>query len=179
MTEKIICIGASKTGTTSIKVALRMLGYNVVGWSDRAVNLLYSEKKYDVLYRDYMVKYDAFTDAPWSRMYKIFDGMFDCKFILTDGRNSESWYKSLKNHIETRNSHDNFRLIYPYELHEKEKLIEYYPRWYYERDMYFMGRKDMLYMNLFDGDGWGELCNFLNRHIPAAPFPWENRGEYK
>jgi hypothetical protein len=27
-------------------------------------------------------------------------------------------------------------------------------------------------------DGWGPLCEFLGKPIPAKPFPWVNRGDF-
>jgi hypothetical protein len=47
-----------------------------------------------------------------------------------------------------------------------------------EKDMidYFKNRqKDFLIIKICDGEGWNELCNFLDVDIPNKPFPYKNR----
>jgi hypothetical protein len=36
-------------------------------------------------------------------------------------------------------------------------------------------RHRFLELNVFAGDGWAALCQFLERPTPTQPFPWENR----
>ena len=49
---------------------------------------------------------------------------------------------------------------------------------YEERVARFFADKPgrLLHFDIFAGDGWEKLCAFLGRDIPAAPFPWRNRG---
>ena len=62
MTPKVFCIGFHKTGTTSLAVALRQLGYRVTGHngvSDADI----AEKVYEMAY-GLVEQYDAFQDNP-------------------------------------------------------------------------------------------------------------------
>lgn len=41
---------------------------------------------------------------------------------------------------------------------------------------YFRGREDqLLTLDICSGQGWPELCGFLDLEAPATPFPWTNR----
>jgi hypothetical protein len=44
-------------------------------------------------------------------------------------------------------------------------------------ESFFSGprRDKLLRFDVFKGDGWPELCDFLGRARPPDPFPWENR----
>lgn len=173
---KIICVGLPKTGTTSLKKALQILGYNAIGWSTRAAQL-YHDRRFDVLYNEYMTKFDAFTDAPWSLMYKIFDGMFDdCRFIMTN-RIYDKIYKSLKNHILSKKE-NNLGLVYPFSdvINEEQEMRIYFNNHDVEVGTYFYHRCDCLNLWIPEGDGWGKLCKFLDKSIPYVPFPHVNKG---
>lgn len=181
---KIICVGLPKTGTTSLKKALQILGYNVMSWSERAAKL-YHDRKYYTLYHDYMEKFDAFTDAPWSLMYKKFDIVFkDCRFIYTM-RSFETLYRSLKNHIDNVKK-NNLSLVYPFsDVNDKKTIIEYFVKWENQIAEYFSNDDRLLIMRIFNTkNNWESLCKFLNKPIPNVPFPHVNRGtefnpEYK
>src|SRR5690606_4675563 len=95
---KIFCIGRNKTGTTSLKVALRDLGYSI--GSQRAAEHLIE----DWGQRDFrrLVKLvstaDAFQDIPFSYDYtfQAMDAAFPgSKFILSIRDSPEQWYESL------------------------------------------------------------------------------------
>ena len=41
---------------------------------------------------------------------------------------------------------------------------------------YFKDRpNDLLVMNICAGDGWEKLCPFLDKNIPAGPFPYMHK----
>ena len=82
MKGKIICVGFQKTGTSTLREALRILGYKVKDTSTRAL--------IPILKGDYakilrMIKnYDAIEDTPWYIIYQELDRLLpDSKFILT------------------------------------------------------------------------------------------------
>ncbi len=52
------------------------------------------------------------------------------------------------------------RFAHLYDTHERNV------RWYF-RDR----PEDLLVMNVFEGDGWEQLCRFLDRPVPDVPFP--------
>ncbi len=92
MKRKVFCIGFHKTGTTSLELALKKLGYRVTGsfgTKDPAI----ADKVHEMAYAT-VENFDAFEDNPWPILYKELDERFPgSKFILTR-RPAEAWIKS-------------------------------------------------------------------------------------
>jgi hypothetical protein len=56
-------------------------------------------------------------------------------------------------------------------------FLERYRRHNAEVLAHFKGRpRDLLVMNVDNGDGWDKLCRFLGCPIPATPYPLMNVG---
>ena len=177
--QKIIGIGFQKTGTSSLRDALRILGYQV---GDTRYQLLPA-----ILRGDFakvikcLNRYDAVEDNPWCIIYQELDKRLEnAKFILTI-RASESWYQSVNRHIgELRDpmhewiygrnkglpKEDKANTIAVYEKHNTTALA------------YFKNRpEDLLLLDFTKGDGWEELCAFLDKPIPNCPFPHANNSK--
>ena len=95
---KIFCIGANKTGTTSLKQAMKDLDF-VVGSQARAEELLpeWAERKFQKIIK-YCYTAQFFQDIPFSLPYTYvaLDQSFSrSKFILTVRDNSNQWYNSI------------------------------------------------------------------------------------
>ena len=178
--QKVLGIGLSKTGTTSLTTALQTLGIATIhnphdGRTQR--ELQSGHPRLSVL-----EEYQAVTDIPVAPYYPQLDTIYPgSKFILTV-RDVDSWIVSARNH---------WRLIPSWEadpfygfLHaavygcldfDEERF-----RWAYESHRravtrYFAGRdEDLLVMDIVGGDGWEVLCPFLGREVPDTPFPHKN-----
>ncbi len=202
--EKIFGLGFSKTGTTSLEVALEKLGYRVCRghWKNSHtfyLLALYIHRDYDEIFR--IVKYwDAFADGPWggTDLYReLYKRLPESKFILTV-RNAESWYHSFEKLItmfdlnpETAldSYHANgmygsayfFKHIFNIDAlaGNREEIINHYTG-YNEQVKAFFSEKgaDFMVLNLTEGDGWNKLCNFLDRKAPDEEFPHANRSIY-
>ena len=61
----------------------------------------------------------------------------------------------------------------------KQEMIMSYLRHNAEVEDYFKGTQKLLVMDMEAGDGWSELCDFLNIKAPAGPFPQRNRQRYQ
>jgi hypothetical protein len=105
--NKVFCIGANKTGTSSLSKLFSDLGYNVPSQKFqethlRDIHLNFNVKKFT----NFVNKYDFFQDIPFSldNFYVRVDTLYpNSKFILTI-RDSEEWYKSLINfHLSKMN----------------------------------------------------------------------------
>ncbi len=178
---KIIGVGFQKTGTSTLRDALTILGYKV---GDTKFKLLFPILKgnyYRVLKE--LNRYDAVEDNPWCMIYKEIDQLVPgCKFILTI-RDEESWYKSASRHIGD--------LRVP--MHEwiygrgkglpkddKENSIRVYKKHNDEVIEYFKYRqRDLLILDFTKNDGWEKLCVFLGKSIPTVPFPHANKSAYQ
>lgn len=156
----IFCIGHSKTGTRSLAEALHTLGYNVChGQYD--INELLIRLNLDCE----ALSFDGYADIPiiWQRWRYLSDKYPNSKFIYTY-RDNESWIESRKKHIE---EHPRTRCWYwfdqPPEIWVKEKNAQ-------EKQIQSLG-ECLLWMDIFNGDGYDKLCSFLNKPIPDKPFP--------
>jgi hypothetical protein len=175
VTTKIFCIGFHKTGTTSLAVALKTLGYRVTG--PNGVTDPNIGKNAIAMACELVKKYDAFQDNPWPVIYKELDVKFpDSKFILML-RSPESWIKSQVRHFgrwETpmrkwiygvgcpEGNEDIY--VKRFEDHNKEVIN------------FFRDRpQDLLVLDLAKGDGWEKLCPFLGVDIPNISFPHANK----
>jgi len=96
-TQKVFAIGSNKTGTTSLKEALRLMGLHV---APQYPAELLAERAWRGDLRPlarFIRRYDAFKDVPFSNrdVYARVDSLFPgSKFILTI-REPESWFNSI------------------------------------------------------------------------------------
>ena len=98
--QLIIGTGFQKTGTSSLREALQILGYKV---GDNNHQMLWP-----ILHGNWSrvkakaLKYDALEDNPWPIIYKELDQHIpNAKFIHTE-RSSEGWYSSVKHNNEVK-----------------------------------------------------------------------------
>jgi hypothetical protein len=177
MRPKVFCIGFHKTGTTTLEVALRKLGYRVTG-SFGTKDPGIAGKARDEAFR-IAEAFDAFEDNPWPILYRELDERFPgSRFILTR-RPSEAWIRSQVKDFATAETPMR-RWIYGeaagcpvgneavyvarYERHNREVLD------------YFRDRPGDLLVIDFPADaGWEKLCAFLGREVPNEPFPHANK----
>lgn len=170
---KIFGIGLSRTGTLSLAVALRELGYNTAHYPKPPLlpGLI-----------DVMNGYDAGCDVPIAIAYKELDKAFpNSKFILTT-RSLKTWLGSCRRfrHFRVRMSGDSEQvrlLLYGYNGYRENKFRETYLRHHKDVLEYFKDRNDLLIIDITKGEGWKELCEFLNKEIPDKPFPHRHRSK--
>ena len=179
MRSKVFGIGFHKTGTTSLKAALEILGYRVTG-----PNFVDDEDVAEsVLSKSLAIapEFNAFQDNPWPILYREMDQAFPgSKFILTI-RDEAEWYTSALRQFGARTTPMR-RFIYGagsplgneasyrarYGSHNESVL------------QYFAARPgDLLLMDITRGDGWDLLCPFLGCATPSHPFPYKNAGKDK
>ena len=176
MTGKIIGIGLSRTGTTSLHAALVLLGYPA---AHALVHKSWLEGDFGP---DVLGEYDAVTDLPMSTYYPDLDRRYPgSKFILTL-RDEEAWLTSMQSHFERLASKRNPLLdtihaitygVFCFDRSRFARVSEAHirnVRWYF-RDR----PGDLLEMNVSGTDGWVELCRFLHQPVPAFPFPHLSR----
>lgn len=186
--NRIFCVGLNKTGTSTMKRC-----YDILGLLPVASPTTFSAKQRRVVSRfkrdrnyspvlELAEQFSAFEDRPWNMwsMYRQLDERFpDSRFILT-WRDPDSWWRSVEQWItvtkpQTRNL---------YQLHlrassaEREAMLDGYLRYNTEVEEYFSGTGRLLKIDFEAGEGWQELCTFLNMPIPERDFPHINRRSY-
>ena len=200
-TQKVFGLGFSKTGTTSLENALKLLGYDTWWghWQNPNVGFilaLYVNKDYDELFK--MIGYhEAFADIPFGGsdfFLEAYKRLPDSQFILTV-RDPEEWYESFEKMLTKFDSnpqtaldafHANQRCGAVYFLkhvfdieslaNNKQKIIDHFSA-HNQRviDFFAERRANFITLDMPAGDGWEKLCRFLNKPIPETPFPHANK----
>lgn len=182
MTEKVFVIGFQKTGTTSMGAALAELGYELGGGfrvnhpRGVPIPLPITQEKLAGAARSFALRADAFEDNPWPIVFKEMDENFPgSKFILTR-RDPASWIDSMIRHFgEESNAMRTYIYGHGSPVGNEVEYVCRYQRHIDEVLGYFANRPDdLLIMNLEDAN-WGQLCGFLGKPVPLAPFPHRNR----
>ncbi len=173
----IFGIGLSKTGTTSLFVALHLLGYRA-GTFRHLMRLGLADWFKGSFERDYLAEYDALTDLPIGLYYPELDKRYpNSKFILTT-RSLEPWIKSISAQFVKHpdpapgfirdvrlatygaTSCSDVRYRHVYETHSRDAIA------------YFRDRPGtLLQIDILAGDGWKDVCPFLGQPIPTQAFP--------
>jgi hypothetical protein len=175
--NKIFGIGMPKTGTSSLHEALKILGYRSIHhplmykkpWN----NFNISMKNLGLFYST--DKWDALTN--WGEhTYPLLDKEFPkSKFILTI-RDMDDWLKSTRYNLRNKLNQLDHMIDRMHTYHITSYNGEYLPILYenHVRNIkyYFRDRKeDLLIIDICKGDGWKELCAFLEKDIPDMQFP--------
>lgn len=174
MDPKVFCIGFHKTGTTSMGLALQMLGYRVTGSlgtrdpeiADRVHTLVDAT----------VPRFDAFQDNPWPVLYQYLDQKYPgSQFILTV-RSPESWIRSqVRDFAHKKTPMRQWIYGAGCPAGNEEIYLARYRRHNEEVQAYFANRpQEFLLMDLPAGDGWDKLCAFLGKPMPAESFPRAN-----
>jgi Sulfotransferase domain len=188
--SKVFGIGLSKTGTSSLDRALNELEIRSIHFPcDRTTHDELAAGNYRL---SILQKYQAATDIPIAPFYAQLDAAYpNSRFILTV-RDVDSWLHSVRKHWDfmwrwaenDRNFCEFIMFIsacaYGVHRYQRDRFIYVYHRHLYEVRDYFQNRpNDLLILNICSGDGWEQLCPFLDVPVPNRPFPYANRSEEK
>ena len=177
---KVFGIGLNKTGTTSLRVALKALGYRHM---DRRPRLMrhWRRKETDALIAATR-EHDSFDDWPWPLIVPDLLEAYgqNARFVLTRRASPQRWLNSIKHHSERTNPFRHpRRAIYGYDYpHGREAAyLNVYNRHLKDTRALFAsaGKSHLLLEVSWDaGDGWRALCDFLGKKSPRRPFPHAN-----
>ena len=177
MKNKVVGIGLSKTGTTTLREVFRVLGFEYVGFDGELTNAVLDGETRSAL--EVLDPYEAAANFPWALMYREIDAACsNTRFVLTVRRDSQTWLKSLHSQAKKRpNSAYRERIYGCRNLRgHEDRLLKYYENHNQQVRDYFARRpKALLELCWETGAGWHELCEFLEVPIPMAPFPHANR----
>lgn len=173
---RIFGIGLSRTGTLSLAVALRLLGYRTVHypWSLEEIHA-----------------HDAATDIPVTRRFAFLQEAYPgAKFVLTT-RDTESWLASCERHF----TEEAWRDAPPLEWTDSQRYVAetefaLYGTWRFDAEQFAEAkeRHEAAVRTAFRASperrlvidianrpdiAWPELLAFLG--YDEIPFPWEHR----
>jgi hypothetical protein len=162
---KIFGIGLTRTGTTSLTEALKILGYSAVHCP-----MSYEEIEH----------HEASTDTAVAARFEFLDLLYpNSKFILTI-RDLDSWIdsaaflaRSVNDPIwklETRSK------LWGSFVFDRYKFIEGYHKHHSKVLHHFTNRpNDFLTLDLKSTDKFEKLCSFLDKPIPSDDYPHLNK----
>ncbi|HJL17149.1 MAG TPA: sulfotransferase [Sandaracinaceae bacterium LLY-WYZ-13_1] len=185
-TFPVFGLGLSRTGTRSLTAALHVLGIDTVHYpiDDDTFRALSS----GALDFQLLEAFDGITDITVAPYYAQLDRMHpDARFVLTV-REEEGWLKSCRNHWTGRDpfaptetpaaeTHMKIRRFlraatYGTYAFEPERFRYVYRKHVEDVRRHFAGRPGkLLELNVVGGDGWEQLCRFVDRPVPRQPFP--------
>jgi hypothetical protein len=171
---KVFGIGFQKTGTTSLGLALEILGYRIQGVLDFWDSDIATTIEEDAL--DLVEDVDAVQDNPWPLLYQELDARYPgSKFILTV-RPTDRWIRSVVRHFGRRSTPMREWVYGAGRPRGNESLyVSRYERHNRDVQAYFASRADdLLVMDVSAGDGWNVLCPFLDVEMQPIPFPRAN-----
>jgi Sulfotransferase domain len=192
---KVFGIGLSRTGTTSLNSALELLGLRSVHFPcdprTRREIEGYLSNGGDRLRLSVLRRCDGLTDTPVCATFEALDAAYPgSRFVLTVRDDREAWLRSCE--LFWARAIDPFlrqqpddpyavyiaaigRALYGSTEFDLQRFSRAYDAYRERVDRHFRGREgDVLVLDLFCGHSWPELCAFLDRPVPEAPFPFEN-----
>lgn len=183
--DKVFGIGLSKTGTTSLGLALKRLGIKTIDYPHDPTTLRELEQGNFRL--SVLNQYQAVTDTPVAIYYAQLDRLFPgSKFVLTV-REKESWLRSVEEHWkfseEWAQRHLPFRrftyfihaAVYGTYAFERERFSYVYDQHVRNVLEYFGDRpEDLLVLDVCRGEGYEKLCPFLGLPKLEQAFPRAN-----
>lgn len=175
---KVFGVGLHKTGTTSLRSAMPMLGYKTVQpwrWTGRYHHTLSEDVLLQTAFR-LANTHDACIHSPFMTFHEeLFAAYPDAKFVLTT-RDEQKWLESLLKYFEGANWPE-FRFVYGIDANTNaaEHLKDIFRQHNQDVRDFFADKPDsLLEMDISQGDGWQKLCDFLGCDIPEQSFPKSN-----
>ena len=206
---KYLGVGLSKTGTTSLHQAFKLLGLKSIHHDRERLNQVLGGEDTAPDFRVYD-DVDVVSDLPSAFFFReLLSAYPDAKAILTV-RDTDSWLRSWANHVQRinlRNSRIHERIwkqmkmliglanrpkdVFKRKLLLKNQLHVYGSKDFqedinrrkYEEHIASVKREippdRLLVMDVIGGDGWDKLCSFVGLDPPDEPFPHSNVSRYK
>ncbi len=179
--EKIIALGLSRTGTTSLNAALNQLGIHAIHWINPLTRA--------VIEPDDIPLFDGFTDISAAHDFEaLYHAYPNAKFILTT-RDPQSWERSVRAHYKANYGSEDLAELRLHALYsDKESrssqvfwaIYGQHDSWqdayqaHHQRVRSFFADKPcdrFLELAITEGQGFKELCRFLKMQAPERPFP--------
>ena len=196
--SKIFVLGYNKSGTISLSQSLQILGYSVLHTGSN--NFMETLMKFSnnlelgMGILDGIDKYDCYLDYP---IYEptVFSHIVyeypDAKYISLTKNLDDYVDSALRAKVrDIKNGNKNtWNWLGVGDEEVFRNYPEYQKEWVKRRTTFkhksnlkhlsnLGNTENILHMNICDdGDGWRELCKFLNKEIPNIEFPYENKNE--
>jgi hypothetical protein len=179
---KFVGAGLSKTGTSSLHAAMRILGFKSLHYDRLRLGDVIDGSSVEPDFRRYD-DIDAVFDVPAAYFYaELLAAYPQAKCILTL-RETDPWWRSISRHFNERSpipsaEQDPFRTRLRNMVYGSTTACEFlYKKRYLEHNngvLRTVPADRLLVMDVTAGDGWEVLCPFVGKEIPSVPFPHAN-----
>jgi hypothetical protein len=160
----VFVVGFPRCGSSSLCAAMRILGWNAI----------HNPRSWDQV-QGHDCAGDLFVTAHWRDLYAMFP---EGKFILNT-RDFSAWADSLTVIDQFWAADWLFNNYYRQRVYgtkswdDRTALRRAWDKHHAEVFTTIPGEQLLVFEQPFT---WGPLCRFLGVNVPAAPFPWLNRG---
>ncbi|MEM9049164.1 MAG: sulfotransferase family protein [Pseudomonadota bacterium] len=177
---RVFGLGLNKTGTSSLRQALKILGFRHHIYRPALIRDLAKGRMAPIFAA--AEASESFEDWPWPLVWRQLDARFGdgARFVLTRRISADVWLESLKAH-SARTAGGGFarRLAYghAYPHGQEAAHLAVYDAHLAALRTYFADRaRAHRFIELCweEGQGWSELCTFLGEPLPDLPFPHAN-----
>ena len=174
--KKILVVGLSKTGTTSIHDAFEILGIDSIHYP-QPYQLI--EKDLEFKWHWKFEKSRAFSDIPVVAFLDDLIEKYPDSYVIYTSRNKAAWLESCRKHFEfpAKNAVGKaLRLkVYGSPVFDFEKYSIIYDQHAEMIRERFKVHPRFIEVKLEEEDKWGELCRLLEVPIPAIDYPHTNK----
>jgi Sulfotransferase domain len=191
---KVFGIGLSRTGTTSLTDALKLLGYRSIHFPHDSETMReiigYLRAPEAELRLTILNEVDALTDTPITTTFRALDRAYaGSKCILTE-RDESAWLASCERYwaevlMPLMATRDKDTVAYIEAVNIATYGTHYFEPGHFSATLrrhrhivreYFRSRPDdLLVVDLSEGSAWETVCHFLDETVPNVPFPHSNR----
>jgi tetratricopeptide (TPR) repeat protein len=186
--HKVFGIGLSRTGTRSLARALQVLGFQAAHWTNPLT--------FQIIGPTDIYLFDAALDIAVAQDFeKLYYQYPNARFVWTH-RPLEGWLTSVERHYQywhrangiagLRQELENGVVAFglsraPIEFGLYLNAGDFGAAYEtFERRVrsFFRDKppEKLLVLDIFAGEGWNELCRFLDASVPIVPFPYCNKG---
>lgn len=182
MSTKIFGIGLNKTGTKSLGIYLKLLGYKRFC----KANIKYIRMARNDIGGIFKIvdEFEVFEDWPWPLIYKqLYDEYPSSKFILTVRKNPEEWYGSLVRHSRKTGPTEQRLAVYGYYSpndENKSAHLRYYQNHINEVINFFEthDRTRLLILSTDESKKEQKICDFIGKpRNSRVKYPHLNRSK--
>ena len=174
--KKILVVGLSKTGTTSLHDAFEILGIKSIHYPQP-----YRLKNNNLVFKWHwkFERVRAFSDIPVVAFLDDFMNKYPNSYIIYTTREKASWLKSCEKHFNLPAINpvgEALRLkVFGSPIFNEEKFSETYDQHEQLIGEIFKDHPRFIEIKLAQDDKWKDLCEMLDMPIPNIPYPHSNK----
>jgi len=174
--KKILVVGLSKTGTTSLHDAFEILGIKSIHYP-QPYHLVGQALKFRWHWKFERVR--AFSDLPVVAFLDDLLKKYPDSYIIYTNRNKAAWLESCRKHFELpaiNAKGEALRLkVYGSPIFDLDLFSKKYDKHSEMISKRFNGHPNFLEIRVEQEDKWTSLCNFIGFPIPDVEYPFSNK----